>query len=193
MRPNVGARRRRGELEEAVSPLQGGAAYCPQTWGRKRALGTHGPLAIPQDPKSALEPRLGVGHVGRRTPFPYPVWHDDFSRECLATIVDNPISGECVARELDAIAERRSYPCMVVSDNGTDSHQMPCSPGGRTAVSSGTILRPENRCRTASWKASTDASGTSARTSISAAIAMPARSSKNGGLTTTCTGHTHRP
>lgn len=45
---------------------------------------------------------------------------DDFSRECLALIVDNSISSQRVARELDAIAERRGYPLMVVSDNGTE-------------------------------------------------------------------------
>ena len=45
---------------------------------------------------------------------------DDFSRECLATVVDNSISGERVARELDIIAEHRGYPCMIVSDNGTE-------------------------------------------------------------------------
>lgn len=45
---------------------------------------------------------------------------DDFSRECLATIVDNSLSGERVARELDAIAEWRGYPLMIVSDNGTE-------------------------------------------------------------------------
>lgn len=45
---------------------------------------------------------------------------DDFSRECLATVVDNSISGTRGVRELDAIAERRGYPCMVVSDNGTE-------------------------------------------------------------------------
>jgi putative transposase len=45
---------------------------------------------------------------------------DDFSRECLATVVDNSLSGERVARELGAIAERRGYPCMVVCDNGTE-------------------------------------------------------------------------
>ena len=44
----------------------------------------------------------------------------DFSRECLATAVDTSISGIRVARELDRIAEMRGYPCMVVSDNGTD-------------------------------------------------------------------------
>jgi putative transposase len=38
---------------------------------------------------------------------------DDFSRECLATIVDNSLSGERVVRELDAIAERRGQPCMI--------------------------------------------------------------------------------
>jgi putative transposase len=45
---------------------------------------------------------------------------DDFSPECLATVVDNSLSGELITRELDVIAERRGYHCMVVSDNGTE-------------------------------------------------------------------------
>lgn len=45
---------------------------------------------------------------------------DDFSRECLASVVDTSLSGLRVARELDRLAERRGYPCMVVSDNGTE-------------------------------------------------------------------------
>ena len=45
---------------------------------------------------------------------------DDFSRECLAAVVDTSLSGIRVARELDHIAEMRGYPCMVVSDNGTE-------------------------------------------------------------------------
>ena len=44
---------------------------------------------------------------------------DDFSRECLAAVVDTSLSGPRVSRELDRIAEMRGYPCMVVSDNGT--------------------------------------------------------------------------
>ena len=40
--------------------------------------------------------------------------------ECLATVVDNSISGICVAPELDLIAALRGYPCIVVSDNGTE-------------------------------------------------------------------------
>ena len=41
---------------------------------------------------------------------------DDFSRECLATIVDTSISGERVAQELDIIAEHRGYRWMVEGD-----------------------------------------------------------------------------
>ncbi len=41
---------------------------------------------------------------------------DEFSRECLATVVDTSLSGIRVARELDRIAELRGHPCTVVSD-----------------------------------------------------------------------------
>jgi putative transposase len=45
---------------------------------------------------------------------------DDFSRECLALVADNSLAGIRVARELDRIAEHRGYPCLIVSDNGTE-------------------------------------------------------------------------
>jgi putative transposase len=45
---------------------------------------------------------------------------DDFSRECLALVVDNSLSGIRVGRELDGIVEMRGKPCMVVSDNGSE-------------------------------------------------------------------------
>jgi putative transposase len=45
---------------------------------------------------------------------------DDFSRECLALVADNSLSGIRVARELDRIAELRGTPCLIVSDNGTE-------------------------------------------------------------------------
>ncbi len=45
---------------------------------------------------------------------------DDYSRECLACIVDTSLSCRRGVRELSAIAERRGLPCMVVSDNGTE-------------------------------------------------------------------------
>src|SRR5690606_35178509 len=86
--------------------------------GRKRALGTRAPMAVPQGPNQ----RWSLDFVsdalvdGRR--FRILCVLDDFSRECLATVVDNSLSGERVGRELDKIALRTGYPRMVVSDNG---------------------------------------------------------------------------
>lgn len=45
---------------------------------------------------------------------------DDFSRECLALVVDTSLSGRRVARELDRIGSFRKLPCLIVSDNGTE-------------------------------------------------------------------------
>src|SRR6056297_1298628 len=45
---------------------------------------------------------------------------DDFTRECLALIVDTSVSGARVVRELEKIAELRGRPCMIVSDNATE-------------------------------------------------------------------------
>lgn len=44
---------------------------------------------------------------------------DDFTRECLAVVVDTLLSGACVVRALHEIITRRGRPCMIVSDNGT--------------------------------------------------------------------------
>lgn len=110
---------------------------------------------------------------------------DDFSRQCLATVVDNSISGERVARELDRIAEFRGYPCMVVSDNGTEltSNAMlkwqeickvvwhyiaPGKPMQNGLVES-FIGRLRDECL---------------NVHLFTSIAMPARSSKSGGTTT---------
>lgn len=84
--------------------------------GRKRALGTRAPMAIPQGPNRCWSLDFVIDSLvwGRR--FRVLCIIDDFSRECLGAIVDTSISGHRVARELDRIAELRGYPCMVVSD-----------------------------------------------------------------------------
>ena len=88
--------------------------------GRKRAVGTRTPMAIPQGPNQrwSLDFMSDALADGRRLRILNVI--DDFSRECLAAVVDTSLSGERVARELDRIAETRGYPCMVVSDNGTE-------------------------------------------------------------------------
>ena len=45
---------------------------------------------------------------------------DDFTRECLGISVANDISGEQVARTLDAIAALRGYPQAVRTDQGPE-------------------------------------------------------------------------
>jgi putative transposase len=45
---------------------------------------------------------------------------DDCTRECLALVADNSLSGLRVARELDDVISQRGRPAIIVSDNGTE-------------------------------------------------------------------------
>ena len=88
--------------------------------GRKRALGTRAPMAIPQDRnlRWSIDFVADTLDSGRR--FRILTLVDDFTRECLGLVVDTSLTGLRVARELDRIAEVRGYPGMIVSDNGTE-------------------------------------------------------------------------
>jgi putative transposase len=88
--------------------------------GRKRALGTRAPMTLPQgaNQRWSLDFVSDVLADGRR--FRVLVIVDDFTRECLALVVDTSISGRRVACELDAIVAARGKPLMIVSDNGTE-------------------------------------------------------------------------
>lgn len=85
--------------------------------GRKRALGTCAPMTVPQASNQNWSPDFAsdVLDDGRR--FRVLVVVDDFSRECLALVVDSSLSGRRVARELDRIVEVRGLPLQIVSDN----------------------------------------------------------------------------
>jgi len=92
--------------------------------GRKRALGTRAPIELPH----AVNQRWSLDFVsdtladGRR--FRILCVVDDFSRECLATVVDTSLSGVRVVRELDRLTLERSTPRVIVSDNGTELTSM---------------------------------------------------------------------
>jgi putative transposase len=87
---------------------------------RKRALGTRAPMILP----TAINERWSLDFVsdalsdGRR--FRILCIVDDFSRECLATVVDTSLGGVRVVRELERLATERAVPQVVVSDNGTE-------------------------------------------------------------------------
>jgi len=88
--------------------------------GRKRALGTRAPMVLP----SRINQRWSLDFVsdtlsdGRR--FRILCIVDDYSRECLAAVVDTSLGGVRVVRELERLVEERAKPDTIVSDNGTE-------------------------------------------------------------------------
>jgi putative transposase len=88
--------------------------------GRKRALGTRAPMALPQGPNQrwSLDFLSDAFVDGRR--FRILAVVDDFTRECLALVPDTSLSGLRVARELSTLISSRGRPLMCVSDNGTE-------------------------------------------------------------------------
>jgi putative transposase len=92
--------------------------------GRKRAMGTRAPMAIPQAPNQrwSLDFVSDVMTNGRKLRILAVV--DDFTAECLCLIADTSLSGLRVARELDSVIAGRRRPLMIVSDNGTEFTSM---------------------------------------------------------------------
>ncbi len=90
--------------------------------GRKRALGTRAPMTLPQgvNQRWSLDFVSDALACGRR--FRVLNVIDDWSRECLASVVDTSISGKRVVRELAAIVERRGKP-LTIPDQVRDQRQ----------------------------------------------------------------------
>jgi putative transposase len=88
--------------------------------GRKRALGTRSPIALPQGPNQrwSLDFLSDAFSDGRR--FRILAIVDDFTRECLALVPDTSLPGLRVVRELNTVIAVRGRPTTCVSDNGTE-------------------------------------------------------------------------
>ena len=106
--------------------------------GRKRALGTRAPMAIPQDRNLhwSLDFVMDTLSSGRR--FRILTLVDDFTRECLGLVADTSLTSLHVVRELDGVIETRGCPQHIVSDNGTELTSNAIWPGRRNSGSSGT-------------------------------------------------------
>src|SRR5665213_2559171 len=92
--------------------------------GRKRALGTRAPLALPQGQNQRWSLDFVSDTLTDTRRFRILAVVDDFTRECLTLIADTSLSGVRVGRELDAIIARRGRPQSIVSDNGTELTSM---------------------------------------------------------------------
>jgi transposase InsO family protein len=92
--------------------------------GRKRALGTRRPIAVPDgsNQRWSLDFVSDTRTDGRR--FRVLCVVDDFTRECLTLVADTSLSGRRVVRERDAITARRGYPLSV------SARSAPCSGAG---------------------------------------------------------------
>jgi putative transposase len=88
--------------------------------GRKRALGTRAPMVLPQGKNQRWSLDFVSDALIDSRRFRILAVVDDFTRECLALVVDTSLSGLRVGRELNRLAEFRGLPLMIVSDNGTE-------------------------------------------------------------------------
>ena len=92
--------------------------------GRKRALGTRAPIAMPQGPNQRWSLDFVSDAFTDSRRFRILAVVDDFTRECLCLVADTSLSGRRVARELDAVIAARGRPLSCVSDNGTELTSM---------------------------------------------------------------------
>ncbi len=85
--------------------------------GRKRALGTRRPMAVPDGPNQrwSLDFVSDAFTDGRR--FRILAIVDDHTRENLALVADTSLSGLRVTRELNRVIAERGMPGTIVSDN----------------------------------------------------------------------------
>ena len=159
--------------------------------GRKRALGTRAPMAIPQgrNLRWSLDFVADTLVGGRR--FRILTLVDDFTRECLGLVVDTSLTGLRVVRELDRIGELRSYPSMIVSDNGTELTSNAILAWQQEHGVEWHYIAPGKPMQNGFVEASTADCVTNASTNTCSATSRThARSSKNGGSTTTPTDRT---
>ena len=88
--------------------------------GRKRALGTRAPMTVPQGRNQRWSLDFVSDALIDSRRFRILAVVDDFTRECLALVVDSSLSGRRVVRELNRLMELRGVPLMMFSDNGSE-------------------------------------------------------------------------
>ena len=146
---DAGARGAHGEPQETLSIVR---LMVRRRRGRKRALGTRTPITLP----TMINQRWSLDFVsdtlseGRR--FRILCIVDDFSRECLATVVDTSLGGVrawCVNWNGSRSNERSRRWWLAIMER--NSPVVRCC-AGQPEGSRGTTSSRANRCRTLSSK-----------------------------------------
>ena len=87
---------------------------------------------------------------------------DDYTRECLAIEVDTSLPGARVVRVLERLGRERGRPRQIRTDNGPEFAGRALDQWASRKGWSSTSSSRESRCRTATSRASTASSATSA-------------------------------
>jgi putative transposase len=87
--------------------------------GRRRAVGERMPMGLPSAPNQRWSLDFLADQLGNGRRFRILAVINDFSRECLAAVIDTSLPGMRVVRELDRLVALRGCPVAMVSDNGT--------------------------------------------------------------------------
>jgi len=88
--------------------------------GRRRTVGMRAPIVLPQASNQRWSLDFVADQIADGRSFRVLAVVDDFTRECLTTVVDTSLSGERVVGELDRLVIERGRPLVIVSDNGTE-------------------------------------------------------------------------
>jgi putative transposase len=88
--------------------------------GRKRARGSRAPMPQATAPNQRWSLDFLSDTFGASRRFRILAVNDDYCRENLCLAADTSISGDRVARELDALVRVCGRPACIVSDNGTE-------------------------------------------------------------------------
>lgn len=88
--------------------------------GRKRARGSRRPIPDAAHPNAHWSLDFLADSFGASRKFRILAVIDDCCRESLCLTADTSISGDRVARELDALVRIYGKPACIVSDNGTE-------------------------------------------------------------------------
>lgn len=107
-------------MPDVVCRLRGELTVRRRRGGRKRALGTRTPTAVPMQPNDRWSLDFASDQLTNGRRFRILAVVDDCTREYLALIADASLSGARVARELGRLIAMRGKPGMVVSDNGSE-------------------------------------------------------------------------
>ncbi|RIV86878.1 DDE-type integrase/transposase/recombinase [Aurantiacibacter zhengii] len=109
-----------GPTTRVAAHLTRGRAARASPWRSQTGTGHAQTNGISGRTERVSFARLRIRQSGLRAPSPHLVRSDEFSRECLALVIDTSLSGALATRGLTSQIGVRGKPHTLVSDNSTE-------------------------------------------------------------------------